>query len=245
MAQRNSTDVGFFLVGGHNLLSSLTSFSDKIAWSNEETTPLGVAFPEHTQTALARTTLTQDGFYDDATAGANDALLSHGASSQVGCYGLEGNTLGSRMVGFSGLLGGDFERLVQVDKVHKAKATYVVTANRDEGVILQPLAAKTTAGNTEATSVNSGASSAAGGAGYLQVNALTLGGYTNLVVKIRHSADNNTFADLLSFTAVTGAPTAERKTCAGTVNQYLATSHAWTGSGTGMTATYMVGFARG
>jgi hypothetical protein len=88
------------------------------------------------------------------------------------------------------------------------------------------------------------ASSPSGGAGYLQVGALVLGGYTNLVVKIRHSTNNSSFTDLITFTAVTASYTAQRIAVAGTVNRYLATSHAWTGAGSGMSADVMVGFCR-
>lgn len=82
-----------------------------------------------------------------------------------------------------------------------------------------------------------------GGNGYLQVTALTLGGYTNVVVKVRHSADDVTYADLLSFVAVT-AVGAQKVAVAGTVNRYLAASHAFGGAGSGQSVTYFAGFAR-
>lgn len=100
-----------------------------------------------------------------------------------------------------------------------------------------------TTGGTGGTVVR--ANSANGGAGYLQVTALDLGGYTDAVVKIRDSADNVTFADLITFTAVTAAPDAERKTVTGTVDRYLATSLAFSGAGSNPSITYAVGFARG
>lgn len=83
----------------------------------------------------------------------------------------------------------------------------------------------------------------AGGAGYLQCTELTLGGYTDLTVKCRHSADNITFADLVTFTGLT-AIGAQRVEVAGTVNRYLASSHDFTGAGAGPTATFLAGFAR-
>lgn len=83
-----------------------------------------------------------------------------------------------------------------------------------------------------------------GGAGYVACSALTLGGYTNLAVKVRHSQDDATYVDLVSFAALT-ATGAERKTVAGTVYRHLAASWAFTGSGGAHTATFVVGFARG
>lgn len=83
----------------------------------------------------------------------------------------------------------------------------------------------------------------AGGAGYLHCTAISLGGHTDLTVKCRHSADNITFADLVTFTGLT-AIGGQRVEVAGTVNRYLASSFDFTGAGTGPTATFLAGFAR-
>ena len=245
MATRNSSDVAFFLVQGRNLLGSLTGFSDKAADQAVETTPLGVSNPTHAWTGVTRTTFSQKGLFDDAVGGSNEALSGRGRISQVLCHGLEGNALGKRMVGYAGLFANVYTRICAIGAMHLANASGEVSGNRDEGVILQPLATVTAAGNTDATSVDNGASSANGGAGYLQVTALTLGGYTNHIAKVRHSTDNITFADLLTFAAVTTAQTGQRVTVAGTVNRYLSTSRAWTGGGSGQSWTGMIAFSRG
>jgi len=85
-----------------------------------------------------------------------------------------------------------------------------------------------------------------GGAGYLEVTALTLGTFTDALVTIRHSADDTTYVDLLAFTAVTATRAAERKVVApGTaVNRYLAQNVDFRGAGAGGSITYMTGFAR-
>jgi hypothetical protein len=83
-----------------------------------------------------------------------------------------------------------------------------------------------------------------GGSGYIQVNAITLGGYTSFTVKIRTSTDNSVFVDLLTFTNVTTAPSAERVTVSGAVRRYLAQSIALNGSGSGPSLTYLVAFCR-
>lgn len=84
-----------------------------------------------------------------------------------------------------------------------------------------------------------------GGVAYLQVTQLVLGGYTNWVVKVRHSVDNITFADLATFTVRTAIGAERLPVVAGTaVNRYLATSVALTGAGSGPSITCMVGFAR-
>jgi hypothetical protein len=72
----------------------------------------------------------------------------------------------------------------------------------------------------------------------LHVPALTLGGYTSFDVKVRHSDDNSTWADAATFTAVTVAGTAERKTITG-LKRFRAIAWTWTGTGSSQSA---VGF---
>jgi hypothetical protein len=78
-----------------------------------------------------------------------------------------------------------------------------------------------------------------GGVGYLEVSDFS--GFTGVVVKIRSSADDITYADLVTFTNVTAAPSAERLTVAGTIDRYLCVTGTVTGAGT---ITPFVGFAR-
>lgn len=73
------------------------------------------------------------------------------------------------------------------------------------------------------------ANSTAGGVGYQLVSALT--GLTGFVGKIRHSADDTTYADLITFANVTAAPAKERVEVAGTVHRYLRFNRDVTGSG--------------
>ena len=245
MATYGSPNVGFLLIGGRDILAVSTGAAPSVEAETRELTPLGATWPTHVLNGLKSGTFTQEGWYDDAAGSINDAVCEKEGTSQVVCIGHEGNTIGKKFWGFAGVLAAKFKRLLQVGEFHKASFEGSVTGAAEVGMVVASLAARTTAGNTQTTPVNNGASSANGGAGYLQVNALTLGGYTNCVVKGRHSSDNVTYADLLTFTVVTTAPTAERVTCVGTVNQYLAMSWAWTGSGSGMSITCMVGFARG
>ena len=83
-----------------------------------------------------------------------------------------------------------------------------------------------------------------GGAAFLQVTQLTLGGYTDVTVTIRDSADDAVYGDLVAFTNFTTSPTAERKTVAGTIERYLAQSFAFNGAGSSQSVTYHAGFAR-
>jgi hypothetical protein len=242
----NSTNCGFFLVGGRSFLSRVGVVSPSSKNRMADLTPLGATAPVKQPTMLSDFTLSQSGWLDDAVGQAHEALIGAGGrTSQVIVLSLEGNTLGATMIGASGAFSASYDKGVTVGDFTRANVEYALSGRVDDmAVIVSPYQARTTAGNTESTPVDNGASSAAGGAAYLAVSDLTLGGYTNLVVKIRHAAVA-TFADLVTFTAVTAAPTALAPAAvAGTVNRNLAISWAWTGAGSGTSATFVVGFAR-
>lgn len=72
-----------------------------------------------------------------------------------------------------------------------------------------------------------------GGVGYQQVSDFT--GFSGFVGKIRHSADDITYADLITFANVTAPPpdasAAQRLTVSGVVNRYLSFNGDVTGAG--------------
>ncbi|MBF8255132.1 MAG: hypothetical protein HW375_39 [Anaerolineales bacterium] len=245
MARYGSADVGFFLVGGYDLLGYQISLNPKKARETEETHTLGDSWVETELTGIRSAEFTQDGFFDDVAGGNNEALVAN-ADERVMMLALEGNTIGKKFIGFAGALQVDYERKASRGALHKASAAYKGSGAVEEGVILHGQTAESaTSGNTEgASSVDNGASSANGGSAYLEVPALTLGGFTNFAPKVRHSADDVTYADLVSFTVVTASPAAERKTVAGTVNRHLAISWAYGGAGAGQSATFAIGFMR-
>lgn len=244
MSRYGSADVGFLLVSGLDVLGDITDLEDTRGAVLEETTVLGSAWEEHAYVGVKTYELTQQGFYNDAAARSNAALVTPG-SSKVLSFAPEGNTLGKKCIS-SPLVQVDYKRQIQRGALTKASASYKSEGGHDEGIILHALGAESgSSGNTQgAGSQDAGASSSAGGGGVLQVTALTLGGYDNLVWKIQHSADDSTYVDLITFTAVTVVG-AERKTVTGTVNRHLASAWAYGGSGTGQSNTAMVAFARG
>lgn len=94
------------------------------------------------------------------------------------------------------------------------------------------------AGGTGGTVV--AANSLAGGAGYQQVTEFS--GFTGFVGKIRDSADDVTYADLVTFTNVTAAPGKERLAVTGTIDRYLSFDGTPTGAGS---IRAFSGFSRG
>lgn len=242
MAKYSSKDVGLFAVHGYDVKGVTTTIdTTKISALTEDTLALGHDWAQHETTGLKRFDLTQQGFFDDAAASINAALSGKEGLVRIVVLAHAGNVIGRKFIGFEGPLVQDYTRLATLNMLHKANATYKGSGQVDEGVILQELEAKAADWNTEgADSVDSGASSADGGVGYLVVTAFS--GFTGFVGKIRDSADDITYADLIEFDDVTDGPTAQRKTVAGTVEQYLAFDGNVTGSGS---ITVFAGFARG
>jgi hypothetical protein len=81
-----------------------------------------------------------------------------------------------------------------------------------------------------------------GAVGYMQCDALTLDGATNVLIEIKDSDDDITFANLIAFAAVTAAPDSERAIAAGNVQRYTQTEHEFVG---GAPAVQTVTFATG
>ena len=99
----------------------------------------------------------------------------------------------------------------------------------------------THAGATNGASRDDAASSASGIIGYIQCTAVT---GTTVTVIIQESSDNggaDPWATKLSFTAITAAQSAERKTATGTVERYVRVSS----SGTFTSASIVVAYRRG
>ena len=123
----------------------------------------------------------------------------------------------------------------------QASAEFQSSDAVEHGKILSSGSTVSATGN--GTSVDNGAATTNGGAGYLSVPVNTRNG--NITVKIQHSADNSTFADLVTFTVVSSSTaTSQRVEVASgtTVNRYLRVNYTVAGS-TG-SATPVVAFTR-
>lgn len=240
MANYGQSSVGFLLVGGYDLKGYSTDISpiEKMA-GFEQSDTLGDSWQEFLPTGVLSAYFTQKGFFDDAATSINGILAEGTGTERVVCLSLEGNTIGKKFAGFQGAYGSKLKRILSRGGLHKVDVAYTISGAQEDGVILQELEAKTADWDTDSESVDNAASSSNGGSGYLQVTAYS--GFDSVVVKIRHSADDSTYADLITFTTVTAGPTAERKTVSGTVNRHLLVSGDVTGTGS---VTLMAGFYR-
>ena len=236
MSNFGSDQVAFFLVGGRNLVGSLTTFTDKQMAVTEPKTVLGDAWRGTAFVGVRGKEISQEGFYDDAALSQHEAMSTGPGISRVLCYTLEGSATGAEFVGMSGALQVDYERQVELEKLHKAKAMYRGSGIWEQGVTIRTYSPVTSTAATTGTPVDNGASNTSGGAGYLQLTSFA--GATQITPRLLDSADNITYSALVTFTSATagGYPTAERKAIAGAIQRYVAYdtsgasgSHAWAG----------------
>lgn len=241
MAKYGSNSVAFFLIAGYDVTGVSTSLSDVTTANLEETTGLGDAWQEHTSTGIRVAELTAEGFYNDGTASIDAALSGSQQTSKVVSYTYEGGAEFTKMISHEGVFAGTYTRTPTRGELTKANGTYTVTGTKDDSLLMLPLASYTATGSGSANLWPDAETSSAGAAGVLQVTTVT-GTSPTLDVKLRDSADNITYADLITFTQATGR-TAERKTVSGTVNKYVQVTY--TIGGTAPNFTAVVGFARG
>lgn len=220
------------LVGQNNLSSYLNNVdSSKTADTHETTT-----FTKDAKTYAAGQkdgTLAMSGLFDgvaDAVDEELDAIL--GGTAQVVTIGLEGMAATKRCRLLQALET-EYNVSAPVSDMVAVDAAMQADGGIDAGVSLHP---PTAVGAGNGTAVDNGSATTNGGVAHLHALAFT---GTTATVKVRHSADNVTYVDLVTFDAVT-TKGAQRKTVSGTVNRYLQTNI----SGTFTSITPAVAFAR-
>ena len=251
MATKGSADVAFILLGGRSIMGRVTEFSDSLEALTEETTPLGVAYDTPGAVGQKKWELQQNGFYDTEIGAILEAYELSGAQNLM--YGLEGNEIGADFLGCSAIRT-TIERMAERGTLHKANASFVSAGEHDEGKVGAHLVARTTAGPTSTATLDWGVAYANQITGkivaYIGVTDLVLGGATALQVKVRDSDDDITYADVITFTAVTAAPDSDRQEVAAAavpndIERYTQVQWQFTGTpGGSQTATFAVGISR-
>ena len=198
--------------------------------------PAAVDDPDRTFiSGLGTGTVTIDGLLDEA-AGASgpqtDTLLD-GSLQVVTVAWQGGNTIGDRAVVAhvrqdSSPIGLPLDGVVTLSSGRQGSGA--VTG----GVVLKEFTQELSTANF--TGVDHGSATAFGAAANLHVTQFS---GTNAVIKVTDSVDEGVYADLITFTTVTGV-TSERGTVAGTVNDFARVELTLTGT----SITFAVSFAR-
>lgn len=186
-------------------------------------------------------TISAEGFgdFDEEAA---DEILSAALGTEAGSllvYCPAGYALGAPAIGVDADYT-SYELDSPVDGLTAFSLEAQSSVGRETGKVQHTLGAEVATGND--AGVDGGAATTEGGFAYLQVSAASEVGDESLTVKVQHSADDITYADLISFDAVAAAPGAQRKEVAGSVNQYTRTTRTIAGSNPSF--TYLAAFGR-
>lgn len=190
-------------------------------------------------TGLADGTISTSGLFD-GTANASNDVLSGAIGQEDNTFTVlpEGATAGARSIIANGQLT-SYEVSSPVGDVVAISAEVQADGGLFSGRALNPLT--NTGTSASLASVNDGAATSGGGLFNLHVVANTRDGAST--IRVQHSADNATWADLVTFTVVSASITSgESITSTGTVNQYLRAAHTLAGSSGSI--TYHVSAAR-
>ena len=222
-----SPSFSVFLVDGYNLLAAkVKNITYQVTAGMEDTTGLGDSWVAATPTGLKKGTFSQAGaYFDDSAKNIHEVFKARENVSRIACLAWAGNVIGQVCAGLSGIYGMAYDVLAQLGTLTKANVAYTVSGQVDFGVILQEYATRFVDWDTsvEGHAVDGGASSANGGAGYLQVNDIEGLGQTFSI--IHSDSGSGGWSTLLTFAAVpavVGAPSAQRVEVTGTVKRYLA-----------------------
>lgn len=232
------------LVGAFDLSAYFAEATVAASVETAETTTFGAAGGSKTYvTGLNDATLSLSGMFDGDANAIDEVLVGIlGSDTPVNFTVAQdgGMVLGARCV-LGQAIDTKYDLSSPVSDVVKSSADFQFDAGASRGIILAPLASISATGNQ--TSVDNSTSTANGGTAMLHVPANTRNG--NITIKVQHSSDNVTFADLVTFTVVSSTTkTSERVSVASgtTVNRYLRAQYTVAGS-TG-SATIAVAFAR-
>lgn len=224
-------------VNGFDLTDMFKSSSIPAAAGTAETTTFGKS--DKTFIAgLREATISVEGLFDGVVDKV-DAVLSPilgGATKSVWTVLQDGDTFGNRGVGVEGIETA-YEVTSPIEDAVQVTAEAQSSSGRDGIISHHALAARTV--DFTGSPVDGVAASTNGGVGYLHVMAYS--GFTSVVVKIQDSADDVSYADILTFATVTGARVAERKAITGTVRRFTRVFIDVAGTGS---VTLFAGFGR-
>lgn len=231
------------LCNGHDLSRFLREASASVEVDALDSTTFGDTKREYTP-GLRDGSLSAGGLHDSDTdspvvenidAVVNAAVRTSGSLVTVFPAGA---SVGSRGFGQEGVQT-SFEVEAPLDEL--VACTFESTGKTEPVVALHDAFATAESADDDGTSVDNGSATSNGAVGYLHV--IDVAGTTpEVTVKVQHSADDVTYADLITFSAVDTDFAAQRVEVAGTVNRYLRAT--WALTGTGPSAKFVVAAGR-
>lgn len=228
------------LVDKYNISSYLNEVSSSQSIETADTSTFGTNAKTYL-TGQNDATISFSGLYDGATnaiAEIFESIIDNDSTPPITIAADGGLTVGNKAV-LAQAKQTSYEVSAPVSDVVSLSGEFQVTGGMRGGVLLA--AATSHSATTNGSSVDNTASTALGARANLHVTANTRTDTT--VIKVQHSADNSTWADLITFTTV-GATTltSQTATATGTINRYLrATTTIAAGTGS---ITYTISLSR-
>jgi hypothetical protein len=214
------------LMDGADLSAYFSKVSNKGSAETAEVTTLGANAKAYIP-GLKDATISVDGYWSGDVAGVDSYLASNIGSTGIWTVIYAADALGARGYGAT-VVDTSIEVGAEIGGAVSISAEGQATVGSEPVVVLNPLSAKTATGT--GTQVDNTTSTSNGSASYLHVTATSGTSTPSLAVKVQHSADASTWADLAVFTTVTTANTAQRVASTGTVNRYLRAQFTITGT---------------
>ena len=232
----------FLYLDGYDLLvSDVQNLEAGVEQMTAETSGLGKTARTHAPINLAQGAVSFEGtIFNDGSLRSRAALnqLSTGpsATDRIFTLGMAGTSIGSEAEGYEGAIQGTYKIVASHEDLQRIAATFQISGQRDDGLVIFPLDTVTSDANSQSTSLDNGSSSTGGLVGYLHVNSFDGDTGDQFLVTIQESSNDSTYADILAFTCTssTGEPFVDRASVASSgVEQYLALTWEFTDSGLG------------
>ena len=216
----------FVMMNGYNITGYLNKIEAPYTADTAETSVFGLDNKTYLP-GMKDATLSAEGLFD-GDADAVDQLLNSvlaGANSGNNLMWFpQGNAAGNIGYGLN-MIQTAYNVMGTKDDAVKISMAGHSNVGRERLKLITALATVSVDGSSTAN--DNTAATTNGGAAYLQVTAAS--GYTgNVAIKLEHSSDNVTWADLAVFTNVTGR-THERVVITGTINRYVRATYDFNG----------------
>lgn len=257
MPRRSSKDALLIMLGGYDLRASMSSQTRNREWLTEARFPWGEELEENLDVAISRTTVQQDGYFDDDTHAAHRALFHAQTEELPFLYNNVGAAVGSPTTMVHGARVTNLTEPSQGGQFVKFQAQYQGSGHSTtRGILLKMLAAVVADGSV-IIDTGVGETSDLGLWVISQVCQFKLGTATALVITVSEGAADpagpwvvqttHTYTDdtVHELAPGDGGHDARSTDGTGTVGRFIKIEWAWTGgAGGGSTAQIAVAGAR-
>lgn len=204
------------LTNGYDMSAYLSSVTVAGEAEVAEVTTLGADDKAYIP-GLRDATLSTEGFYAGGTGDIDEVLEARLGTQTVWTVVMQADAVGALAYG-ARVIDTSYEVGAELGGAVAVTIEGQMSGGREAARVLHALGSETATGTS--ASVDNSASTANGLSAYLHVTAAS-GTTPTLDVKVQHSADDATWADLATFAQVTSANGYERIAVTGTVNRYI------------------------